>query len=108
MKACKNQVQQINSSEHQELTSYSHKICEIKQWWFSYERTHSSDISDNMKLERILENNTIKDIINAIKQSIESFTTTERSLIPEKLWIRKKQFKIKISDNSEEESNETL
>ena len=90
MKAHKNQVQWINSSEHWKLTSYSCKICETKQWQLNYERTHFSDISDNMKLERILESNIIKDITDAIEQSIESFTTTERSLIPEKLWIRER------------------
>ena len=31
VKAYKNQAQQINSSEHQKLTSYFHEICETKQ-----------------------------------------------------------------------------
>ena len=108
MKAHKDWVQWINSSEHWELTSYSCEICETKQWWPSYERTCSSDISNNMKLERIFESNTIEDIINAIEQSIESSATTERSLVSEKLWIEERQLKVEISDNSEEESNETL
>ena len=108
MKAHKDQVQWINSSEHQELTSYFCEICETKQWWPSYERTHSSDILNNMKLERILESNIIKDITDAIKQSIRSFATTERSIVPEKLQIRERSLKVEINDNSVEESNETL
>ena len=60
-----------------------------------------------MKLERILESNTIKNIINAIKQNIESFITIERSLIPEKLQVKGKQLKVEISNNSEKKSNET-
>ena len=90
VKACKDWVQQINSSEHQELTLYLCKVCETKQWQFSYERTCSSNIPDNMKLGRILKSNTIEDITDVIKQSIESFTTIERSLISEKLWIEER------------------
>ena len=67
VKACKNWVQWINLSKHQELTSYFCEICETKQWWSSCERIYSSNIPDNMKLERILESNTIEDITDAIE-----------------------------------------
>ena len=55
-----------------------------------------------MKLEHILESNTIKDVTDTIKEMLESFTATEK-VISDKLQIQERQLKVEISKNSDDE-----
>ena len=53
-----------------------------------------------MKLEHILKSNTIKDVINIIKEMLKSSAAIEKVIL-NKLQIQEKQLKVKISKNSD-------
>ena len=57
-----------------------------------------------MKLKHIFKNNIIKNVINIIKEMLESFAITEK-IIFNKLQIQERQLKIEISNNSENFDN---